>query len=49
MMIRICYPDGRYDMIKASHLERLLNVHRIHRFKRSEGWVVVGRDRVRSR
>jgi len=47
MMIRIRYPDGRYDMVKASQLDRLIESGRIRAFKRQEGWAVPGRDPIR--
>lgn len=49
MMIRIRYEDGRWDMIKASHLTRLLSSKQVQLFKRAEGWVVVGEDAIRCR
>lgn len=49
MMIRICRPDGTYDMVKASHLERLMLLQQVHCFERTGGWAVVGRDPVRTR
>lgn len=48
MMIRIRYPNGRFDMIKASHLDRLLVAKQISSFKRQSGWVVLGQDPIRS-
>lgn len=48
MMIRIRYPNGRFDMIKASHLDRLLAAQQISSFKRQSGWVVLGQDPIRS-
>jgi len=48
MMIRICRTDGTYDMVKASHLERLMLLQQVHCFKRNEGWTVVGRDPIRN-
>jgi len=47
MMIQVQYTDGRHDMVKAHILERLLDSHRLARFRRSAGWVVVGKDPVR--
>ncbi len=48
MMIRIMYSDGRFDMVKPSMLDNLLERQSITSFKRSSGWAVVGRDPVRS-
>ncbi len=47
MMIRIRYPDGRYDMVKVSHLDCLIAANRISGFLRATGWVVIGRDPIR--
>ena len=47
MMIRVMYSDGRFDMIKPGLLEKLLKEEVITSFKRSSGWVVVGRDPIR--
>lgn len=48
MMICIQYPDGRYDMVKTSQLERYIAQNRLSGFRRATGWVVIGRDRIRS-
>ena len=48
MMIRVMYSDGRFDMVKASMLDNLLDQQSVTSFKRSSGWAVVGRDPVRS-
>ena len=47
MMIRVMYSDGRFDMVKPSLLEKLLKEEAVTSFKRSSGWVVVGRDPIR--
>ena len=48
MMIRIFYTDGTFDMVKPKMLDYLLDKNKIKRFKRSNGWAVVGRDSIRS-
>jgi hypothetical protein len=48
MMIRIKYPDGKYDMVKASQLDRLIAENRISGFHRATGWVAIGRHPIRS-
>jgi hypothetical protein len=48
MLIRVMYNNGKFDMVKPPLLGNLLEKKRVTRFKRSEGWVVVGRDPVRS-
>jgi|Deesub1362A_J573_1020465.scaffolds.fasta_scaffold00956_12 hypothetical protein len=47
MLIRIRYRDGRYDMVKPFILDRLIAERSIEGFHRSEGWVTIGRDRIR--
>jgi hypothetical protein len=47
MVIRIQYRDGRYDMVKASHLERLVAADLVHQFERANGWAIIGRDFIR--
>ena len=44
MMIRVMYSDGRFDVVKQSTLDQLLERNRVASFKRSSGWAVVGRD-----
>lgn len=47
MMIRVMYSDGRFDMVKPSTLDDLLNRQVVTSFKRNSGWAVVGRDPIR--
>jgi len=47
MLIRVKYPDGRYDMVKDFRLDHLIETRVIHSFKRASGWVVLGVDPVR--
>jgi hypothetical protein len=47
MLIRIMYRDGRFDMVKSFFIDWLIESGRIAMFRRSEGWVVLGRDPVR--
>lgn len=49
MLIQIEYDDNKFDYIKDSQLDSLLEQHRIQRFKRSSGWVTVGVDPIRAR
>ena len=48
MMIRVFYTDGTFDMVKPKMLDYLLDKKKIKRFKRSNGWAVVGKDAIRS-
>lgn len=47
MMIRVMYSDGRFDVVKQTTLDQLLERNRVASFKRSSGWAVVGRDPLR--
>jgi hypothetical protein len=42
------YSDGRFDMVKPNMLDNLLSQQAVTSFKRDAGWVVVGRDPIRS-
>lgn len=47
MLIRVMYRDRTYDMVKDYFLEGLIAENQIERFRRSSGWVEIGRDPVR--
>ena len=47
MLIRVMYRDRTYDMVREFYLEGLIAAGRISRFRRDEGWVEIGRGRVR--
>jgi len=47
MLIRVKYPDGKYDMVKEFRLDFLIQTKSLHSFKRSNGWAVLGIDPVR--
>ena len=49
MMIQVQYTDGRHDMVKPQLLDRLIDSHRVAGFRRSAGWVTVGKDPIRRR
>ena len=48
MMIRVMYNNGSFDMVKPALLDNLLGSQKVTSFKRSTGWVVVGRDPIRA-
>jgi hypothetical protein len=48
MLLRVMYDDGQFDMVKPKMLDTLLETNRVTSFKRDEGWVVIGRDTIRS-
>ena len=47
MMIRVKYPGGVTGMVRPPLLKQLINSEKIIEFRRSEGWVIVGQDKVR--
>jgi hypothetical protein len=48
MMIRVMYGDDTYDVVKSSQLDDLILSGKVVRFLRSEGWITVGVDPIRS-
>lgn len=48
MMIRVMYSDGNFDIVKPGLLHRLIEQESIAGFKRSTGWIVIGRDPIRT-
>lgn len=47
MMIHVKYRDNRYDYVKDTMLQSLIEAGTVSRFRRSSGWVTVGTDPVR--
>jgi len=48
LLIRVVYPDGKYDMVNGAALDRLIEKKAIRSFRRSSGWVLLGVDPVRN-
>ncbi len=48
MLIEVVYNDGRFGMVKPYLLDKLLEEKMMAAFMRSDGWVVVDRDIIRS-
>lgn len=48
MLIRVRYKDGRIDLIPSRKLDELIVMSEIDQFERSAGWVMVGKDPIRS-
>ncbi len=48
MLIKVIYRNNSADMVKDYLLEGLITSGRIVAFRRSSGWVTIGRDHVRS-
>lgn len=49
MLIRVIYTNGAYDMVRPDVLDDMLARGAVAGFLRGSGWVVVGRDPIRSR
>ena len=47
--IDVILEDGTYHHFTPRVLKVLLESHRVHKFKRSDGWATVGVDPVRAR
>ena len=48
MLIRVIYQNQRYDFVKASRLDELIESGAVASFKRRTGWVRVGIDPIRT-
>ncbi len=47
MLIPTLLSDEREELVSKEELQFLLDVHQVVRFKRSDGWVLVGQDKMR--
>ena len=47
MRIPVMLADGKIEMVSPERLERLIFTREAISFRRSRGWVVIGRDPVR--
>ncbi|WP_423229064.1 GSU3473 family protein [Syntrophorhabdus aromaticivorans] len=49
MLLRIRYPDSRYDYVDVSTLDKLMEFRRIRQFFRpsEQKWIDISRDPVR--
>ena len=48
MLIKVIYKDNTADMVKDYLLEGLITSGKIVAFRRSGGWVTIGKDSVRN-
>ncbi len=48
MLIRIRYKDGRIDLMPSERLDEMIVMSEIEEFERNSGWVVLGKDPLRS-
>jgi len=49
MLLQVEYDNHKFDYVKNTQLDSLLEMHKIQRFKRISGWVTVGVDPIRTR
>ena len=48
MLIKVIYANNSADMVKDYLLEGLIASGKVVAFRRSNGWVTIGKDQVRS-
>jgi hypothetical protein len=48
MSIPVVLQDGHEELVSKEELQYLLLTQQIILFKRSEGWAVLGRDKIRN-
>lgn len=49
MLIHVVFADNRYDYVKDFILDELIEAQKVARFRRSSGWVTIGKDPIRDR
>ncbi len=47
MMVRVMYHDGMTEMVRPPVLQHLIETGKIHKFRRSDGWAILGVDPIR--
>jgi hypothetical protein len=47
MFIPVVLSGGQEELVSKEELQFLLDVHQVMLFKRSDGWVFVGQDKMR--
>ena len=47
MMVRVMYHDGMTEMVRSPVLQHLIETGKIFKFRRSNGWAVLGVDPIR--
>jgi hypothetical protein len=48
MQIKVKFIDGRIELVRPRELQELIDARRITQFRRSCGWVDLGKDSIRS-
>ncbi|PLX78142.1 MAG: hypothetical protein C0615_04085 [Desulfuromonas sp.] len=49
MMVRVMYHDGMTEMVRPPVLQHLIRTGKIHKFRRSDGWAILGVDPMRTK
>jgi len=47
-MVRVMYHDGLTEMVRPPVLQHLIETGKIHKFRRSDGWAILGVDPIRA-
>lgn len=47
MLIQVRHSNNRFDYVKDSMLQELIDAKNISQFKRTSGWVTIGVDPIR--
>ena len=47
MLIPVMFKDGKFGYTDKYKIDRLINARQIIKFRRSNGWVIIGRDAIR--
>jgi hypothetical protein len=47
MFIPVVFKDGHEELVGKDELQFMLDIKQVVSFKRFDGWVVVGRDKMR--
>jgi hypothetical protein len=47
MLLQVLFHNGEQDRIESENLSHMIREGRIKAFKRSNGWVYIGKDRIR--
>lgn len=48
MLIPVVLKDGQEDLVSKEELQYLIGRKKVMFFRRSNGWVVIGRDKMRN-
>ena len=48
MLVPVVLKDGHEELVSKEELQSLISANQVMFFKRSDGWAVVGRDKMRT-